>query len=95
VVGNANAIHGRGDHVYGKLGLEAAGLGLPRDHAHWVVGCQGDFMAQPRGLGCPLPFCPKLGGHREEREERGKLGLTRVAPVVSRGSGDLCRPCRY
>jgi hypothetical protein len=56
---------------------------LPRDHAHWVVGCQGDFMAQPRGLGCPLPFCPKLGGHREEREEKGKLGLARVAPMMA------------
>jgi hypothetical protein len=68
---------------------------LSRELAHWIEGRQGAFMAQPRGLGCPLSFCPKLAGHREEREEMGKLGLARVAPVVSRGSGGLCRPCRY
>jgi hypothetical protein len=51
MVGNAQAWPVRGDHVLGKHMLEAAGLGLPRDHARWVEVCQGFIMAQPRALG--------------------------------------------
>jgi hypothetical protein len=54
MVGNVQAWPVRGDHVFGKHGLEATGLGLPRDHAHWVEECQGVSMAQPRGLGFSL-----------------------------------------
>jgi hypothetical protein len=37
VVGNADAIHGWGDHVHGEHVLEAEGRGLPRELAHWML----------------------------------------------------------
>jgi hypothetical protein len=49
--GNAQAWPVRGDHVLGEHGLEAAWMGLPRDHARWVKECQGTFLARPRGQG--------------------------------------------
>jgi hypothetical protein len=55
MVGNAQAWPVRVTTFLGEHGLDAAGLGLLRDHARWVEGRQGIIMAQPRGLGCSLP----------------------------------------
>jgi hypothetical protein len=41
----------RGDHVGASMSESAVEGGLPRDHAHSILGSQGAFMAQPRGLG--------------------------------------------
>jgi hypothetical protein len=54
MVGNAQAWPAQGDHVLGEHGLDAVGLGSPRDHARWIEVCQGFIMAQPRPLGCWL-----------------------------------------
>jgi hypothetical protein len=55
MVGNAQAWPVRVTTFLGEHGLDAAGLGLLRDHARWVEVCQGTFMAQPRELECLLP----------------------------------------
>jgi hypothetical protein len=75
VVGNADAIHGRGDHVHGKLGQDDVEGCSWFSWGAMVPGFEGEMLDMARVQECRYRIlCPKsmpLWALGRERDKRG------------------------